>query len=139
MYLQCSAVYTASPLQFEQCSWSVYCPCSIPYTAGCRVHCTYTSVYVVYVQCTLHSLCSLHAVIHCLYTPLRSGYYTLICICISLFHTVAYLGHEKKKKKTVHAQLCPTVHAVIFFFFLLFFPFSWRNTTTVVSFAKTLW
>ncbi len=28
------AVYTASPLQFEQCSWSVHCPCSVPYTAG---------------------------------------------------------------------------------------------------------
>ena len=42
VYPQCSAVYTASPLQSEQCSWSVHCPCSVLYTAGCRVHWLYT-------------------------------------------------------------------------------------------------
>ena len=34
VYLRCNAVYIARPLQFQQCSWSVYCPCSMSYTAS---------------------------------------------------------------------------------------------------------
>ncbi len=72
VYPQCSAVYTASPLQFEQCSWSVHCPC--------RVHCLYTpSIFWSdkcwpllvhcreYTACTLQSMlcsCSLHCTVH---------------------------------------------------------------------------
>ncbi len=62
----CSVVYTASPLQFEQCSWSVHCPCSIPYTAGCRVHCSYTPpTYCMYTA---------GGTLHRHFTPLRSVY-----------------------------------------------------------------
>ncbi len=44
----CSVVQCTLQVQFEQCSWSVHCPCSMPYFCTLQgVHCTYTSVYVV--------------------------------------------------------------------------------------------
>ena len=95
VYLQCSAVYTANTLQFEQCSWSVHCPCSIRYTAGCRVHCLYTPLTFVhcreytartvqFMQCSCSVHCTVYAAymqsytactlqLHCMYTPLWSG------------------------------------------------------------------
>ncbi len=98
--IQYAAVYTECILPLIQCTCSIYCQFSLPYTAAFRVPCIYTahvSEIAVYdhtahillhsssipavhtaelVECTFSVYCN-YTSLYCISTALRSGYCTI--------------------------------------------------------------